>query len=45
MFQRKQVNNVFGVAAGTFSSVFIATPIMFWWYKGKRPEFEVEEKK
>lgn len=36
---------LFGVVAGTFSSVFIATPIMFWWYKGKRPEFEVEEKK
>ena len=34
-----------GVVAGTFSSVFIATPIMFWWYKGKRPEFEAEEKK
>ena len=34
-----------GVIAGTFSSVFIATPIMFWWYKGKRPEFEAEEKK
>ena len=34
-----------GVLAGTFSSVFIATPIMFWWYKGKRPEFETEEKK
>ena len=33
-----------GVAAGTFSSVFIATPIMFWWYKGKRPDFEAEEK-
>ena len=33
-----------GVIAGTFSSVFIATPIMFWWYKGKRPEFEAEEK-
>ena len=31
-----------GVAAGTFSSVFIATPVMFWWYKGKRPEFEQE---
>ena len=36
---------LFGVVAGTFSSVFVATPIMFWWYKGKRPEFEVEEKK
>ena len=33
-----------GVVAGTFSSVFIATPIMFWWYKGKRPEFETEAK-
>ena len=33
-----------GVVAGTFSSVFIATPIMFWWYKGKRPDFEAEEK-
>jgi len=35
---------LFGVVAGTFSSVFIATPIMFWWYKGKRPEFETEAK-
>ena len=35
---------LFGVVAGTFSSVFIATPIMFWWYKGKRPDFEAEEK-
>ena len=34
---------LFGVVAGTFSSVFIATPIMFWWYKGKRPEFDAEE--
>ena len=33
-----------GVVAGTFSSVFIAAPIMFWWYKGKRPDFEAEEK-
>ena len=32
-----------GVIAGTFSSVFIATPIMYWWYKGKRPEFDAEE--
>ena len=35
---------LFGVVAGTFSSVCIATPIMFWWYKGKRPDFEAEEK-
>ncbi len=34
---------LFGVVAGTFSSVFIATPIMYWWYKGKRPEFDAEE--
>jgi len=33
-----------GVVAGTFSSMFIATPVMFWWYKGKRPEFETEER-
>jgi SecD/SecF fusion protein len=34
---------LFGVVAGTFSSVFIATPIMYWWYKGKRPDFDAEE--
>ena len=34
-----------GVLAGTFSSVFIATPIMFWWYKGKRPSLDAEEAK
>ena len=33
---------LFGVVAGTFSSVFIATPIMYWWYKGKRPAFDAE---
>ena len=33
-----------GVAAGTYSSVFIATPVMYWWYKGNRPEFEAESK-
>ena len=32
-----------GVVAGTYSSIFIATPIMFWWYRGNRPEFEAEE--
>ena len=36
---------LFGVAAGTFSSVFIATPVMFWWYKGKRPATDDEPKK
>ena len=25
-----------GIFAGTFSSIFIATPIFYWWYKGDR---------
>ena len=29
-----------GVFAGTYSSVFIATPVMYWWYRGKRPAFD-----
>ena len=31
-----------GVVAGTFSSVFIATPVMMWFYKGRRPQFTKE---
>ena len=31
-----------GVVAGTYSSVFIATPIMMWFYKGRRPKFTSE---
>ena len=31
-----------GVIAGTYSSVFIATPIMMWFYKGRRPKFTAE---
>ena len=31
-----------GVVAGTYSSVFIATPIMMWFYKGRRPKFTAE---
>ncbi len=31
-----------GVVAGTFSSVFIATPVMMWFYKGRRPQFTNE---
>ena len=31
-----------GVVAGTYSSIFIATSIMLWWSRGKRPEFERE---
>ena len=34
-----------GVVAGTYSSIFIATPIMMWWYRGKRPELGEAEKK
>ena len=32
-----------GILAGTYSSIFIATPIMVWWYRGKRPEFETDK--
>jgi preprotein translocase subunit SecF len=32
-----------GIIAGTYSSIFIATPVMLWWYGGKRPDFEKEE--
>ena len=32
-----------GVVAGTYSSVFIATPIVVWWYRGKRPSFDSED--
>ena len=31
-----------GVVAGTFSSVFVATPVMMWFYKGRRPQFTSE---
>ena len=34
-----------GIIAGTYSSMFIATPIMVWWYRGKRPQFDKTEKK
>jgi len=28
-----------GVIAGTYSTIFIATPVVIAWYKGRRPEF------
>ena len=31
---------LFGIIAGTYSSVFIATPVMLWWYRNKRPTFD-----
>lgn len=34
-----------GIVAGTYSSIFIATPIMYWFYRGERPEFDAEEQK
>ena len=34
-----------GVVAGTYSSIFIATPIVVWWYRGKRPDFDGEDEK
>ena len=36
---------IIGIIAGTYSSVFIATPIMLWWYRGKRPEVEEAKSK
>lgn len=32
-----------GIVAGTYSSIFIATPIMYWCYRGKKPEFDAED--
>ena len=32
-----------GIVAGTYSSLFIAMPVMIWWYRGKRPQFDKEE--
>ena len=32
-----------GVVAGTYSSIFIATPIMAWRYRMKRPDFDDED--
>jgi preprotein translocase SecF subunit len=32
-----------GVIAGTYSSMFIATPVMIWFYKNRRPEFKNED--
>jgi SecD/SecF fusion protein len=29
-----------GIVTGTFSSIYIATPIFFWWHKGDRKHVE-----
>ena len=36
---------LFGIVAGTYSSIFIATPVMAWWYRKNRPSFDDEEPK
>ena len=33
-----------GVIAGTYSTIFIATPVMLAWYKGRRPGFAIVKK-
>jgi len=33
-----------GVAAGTYSTIFIATPVMLAWYRGRRPGFATVKK-
>ena len=34
---------IIGILTGTFSSVFIASPIFFWWHKGDRRHVEERE--
>lgn len=31
---------LFGVIAGTYSTIFIAAPVMLWWYRNSRPTFD-----
>ena len=31
---------IIGFVVGTYSSIWIAAPILVWWYKGQRPSFE-----
>jgi len=28
---------IIGVVVGTYTSIFMASPLVLWWYKGKRP--------
>ncbi|MBP3357664.1 MAG: hypothetical protein J6K91_02025, partial [Opitutales bacterium] len=32
-----------GILTGTFSSIFIASPVFFWWNKGNRARVEKEQ--
>lgn len=34
---------IYGVLTGTFSSIFIASPIFFWWHKGERKGVDAAE--
>lgn len=34
---------IVGILTGTFSSIFIASPIFFWWHKGNRKSVEEKE--
>ena len=36
---------IIGVVTGTFSSIYIASPIFFWWHKGQRDSVERAEAK
>ena len=36
---------IIGVVTGTFSSIYIASPIFFWWHKGQRESVENAEAK
>jgi len=31
-----------GVVVGTYSSIFIATPVVLMWYRGRKPDFAVQ---
>tara|TARA_B100000959_G_C14744805_1_gene526631 strand:+ start:73 stop:285 length:213 start_codon:yes stop_codon:yes gene_type:complete len=34
---------VIGIVTGTFSSIFIASPVFYWWHKGERKHVEEGE--
>lgn len=36
---------IIGILTGTFSSIFIASPIFYWWHKGDRKHVEARELK
>jgi SecD/SecF fusion protein len=42
LFGGRTINNfaftfLCGILTGTYSSIYIASGIVYWWYKGKRP--------